>query len=265
VDTPAPLSCHGAEYSALYDDLYRDKDYAAEAAFVGLLLDRHGGGGCRDLLELACGTGEHAFALERLGHRIVATDLSPYMIARAAEKARERRSRVEFRVEDMRRLPFSARFDAAYCLFDSLGFVETDTAIVDVLRQVNRALRPRGLFVFEFLHAPTMTRRFDPVRVRRVATPAGELLRIAESSVDADTGRCSIRFTLFRPLPGGTWERTEETHRNRALTVAAAAGLLGAAGFEALEWCDGYRSGEVDESTWHVVAVARKHRETETS
>src|SRR2546428_12354641 len=58
-----------AGYSAYYDLLYRDKDYAAEARFVAELVRRHGGrppAGV-ELLDLACGTGRHLIELARLG------------------------------------------------------------------------------------------------------------------------------------------------------------------------------------------------------
>src|SRR2546430_11502469 len=58
-----------AGYSAYYDLLYHDKDYAAEARFVAELVRRHGGrppAGV-ELLDLACGTGRHLIELARLG------------------------------------------------------------------------------------------------------------------------------------------------------------------------------------------------------
>src|SRR3989475_12377883 len=58
-----------AGYSAYYDLLYHDKDYAAEARFVAALVRRHGGpppAGV-ELLDPACGAGRHLIELARPG------------------------------------------------------------------------------------------------------------------------------------------------------------------------------------------------------
>ncbi|MGH9810959.1 MAG: hypothetical protein ACRD9W_27565, partial [Terriglobia bacterium] len=51
-----------SEYAAIYDLIYRDKDYAAEAEFVTSLISRFAPGvpSSIRLLDLACGTGRHA-------------------------------------------------------------------------------------------------------------------------------------------------------------------------------------------------------------
>nr|MBA2706707.1 SAM-dependent methyltransferase [Gemmatimonadaceae bacterium] len=49
-------------YSRYYDLLYRDKDYAAESAYVASLLAVHAPG-ARSILEIGCGTGAHAAEL----------------------------------------------------------------------------------------------------------------------------------------------------------------------------------------------------------
>ena len=49
-------------YSRYYDLLYRNRDYAREAAFVAEQLESAGLSG-RHILELGCGTGTHAVLL----------------------------------------------------------------------------------------------------------------------------------------------------------------------------------------------------------
>ena len=73
-------------YAAYYDLLYRDKDYAGEAAYVHGLIRRYAPG-ARDILELGCGTGRHAEALMDLGFRVTGVDRSGEMVARARERA----------------------------------------------------------------------------------------------------------------------------------------------------------------------------------
>ena len=72
-------------YSRYYDLLYRDKDYAGEAAYVHGLIERYRPGSV-SILDLGCGTGRHDFCLAELGHELTGVDLSHEMLAVAAQQ-----------------------------------------------------------------------------------------------------------------------------------------------------------------------------------
>lgn len=102
-------------------------------------------GGPRDILETAAGTGvvTAAVAAALPEARIVATDLNPAMLERAA--ARVRSPNVTFRPADAQALPFAdASFDAVVCQFGVMFFPDR----VAAYREVRRALRPGGRFLF---------------------------------------------------------------------------------------------------------------------
>src|ERR1043166_5798427 len=68
------------EYSAYYDLLYRDKDYAAEAEYVArsirsILPD------ARSILEFGSGTGRHGPLLASMGFDVHGIERSPEMVA----------------------------------------------------------------------------------------------------------------------------------------------------------------------------------------
>ena len=68
------MSSYAGRHAELYDLFYADKPYAEEAAFVHRCLKKFGASSTREVLELACGTGRHAFELEKHGYRITAID-----------------------------------------------------------------------------------------------------------------------------------------------------------------------------------------------
>lgn len=245
-------------YAELYDIFYAGKPYAEEAAFVSERLHAHGGG--RRILELACGTGGHAFALENLGHEVTAADYSPDMIAKARAKKVHLGSRIEFVTADMRDLDLGDEsFDAVVCLFDSIGYVLTNSALLATLRGVGRHLRTEGLFIFEFWHGPAMLRHFDPVRVRHWPVPGGQVLRISETTLDVSRQISTVSYRVWQHNEDGTYREFSECHRNRYFSVPEMAGWLGQSGFEPLQWCAGFSSeGPITDTTWHVLGVARK-------
>ncbi len=71
-------------YSRYYDLLYRDKDYAAEVAYIDQLLSRHALSG-PEILEFGSGTGQHGRLLAARGYRVTGIERSAEMVAQAAE------------------------------------------------------------------------------------------------------------------------------------------------------------------------------------
>ncbi len=263
------MSSYLGRHAELYDLFYAEKPYADEAAFLdGIFRDPKSGrdrdSTPRRLLELACGTGRHALEIEKRGYEIVATDYSADMLACAKRRADAAESSVTFHQADMRRLGeceaiHGGTFDAAYALFDSIGYVQSNEAIGEVMCGVRDLLRPGGLFVFEFWHAAAMLRDFDPLRVRRWATDDGEVLRISRTTLDVPRQLSHVAYEIVELRRDGTYGRIEETQTNRYFLVQEMASLVAAAGLESVAWFAGFsRDAPIDETTWHVVAVARR-------
>jgi SAM-dependent methyltransferase len=254
------VSSYIGRHAELYDLFYADKPYEKEALFVHECLQQYSVGRMRRLLELACGSGSHALVLEKLGHEIVATDYSEDMLACARRKAAESSSSIDFRRQDMRALNIhDGPFDAVICLFDSIGYVETNEALMQVLQGAHRHLRPDGLFVFEFWHAAAMLRSYEPVRVRRWSTPEGELVRISETELEHSKQLARVTYTIYELRNNGTYTKLKETQTNRYFLAQEMAGWLSFCGFTPLKWFAGFAHDEnLTELTWHIVAVARK-------
>jgi SAM-dependent methyltransferase len=263
------MSSYIGRHAALYDLFYADKPYADEAAFVDELLREafaaDNDSAPRRLLELACGTGRHAIELERCGYEIVATDYSADMLACAKRRGEVAGSPVRFELADMRCLNDceavrGKEFDAAYALFDSIGYVQTNDAIADVLRGVRDALRPGGLFIFEFWHAAAMLREFDPLRVRRWKTDAGEVVRVSRTTLDVAKQLSHVAYEILELRKDGTFDRIEETQTNRYFLIQEMAAFVTAAGLEPVAWYAGFdRQAVIDESTWHIVGMVRRN------
>lgn len=254
------MSSYAGRYAELYDIFYADKPYKEEALFAHQCLERHRLGPTRRLLELACGSGSHALALEELGYEIVAIDQSENMLACARRKAEKVNSSIDFRQQDMRALDIAGSpFDAAICLFDSIGYVETNEALMQVFRGVHRQLRSDGLFVFEFWHAAAMLRSYDPVRVRRWSTPDAQLVRLSETELECANQLARVTYTIYELHHDGTYTCLEETHSNRYFLVQEMAGWLSSCGLTPVKWFAGFTPDEnITEQTWHIVALARK-------
>jgi SAM-dependent methyltransferase len=155
------------------------------------------------VLDLACGGGRHAAALERAGARVTGLDLSPAMLHRARH-----RSRAALVRGDMRALPFRAGcFTVVVNLFTSFGYFRSDAEHGEVVRQVARVLAPGGRFVLDYLNADQVRRslRRDSeeiadgsvgARVRRRFSEEGRYV-VKEIELRAENRSFQERVRLF--------------------------------------------------------------------
>lgn len=97
------------------------------------------------MVEFGCGTGTTALKLASFVVRVVASDISPEMIAIGREKAQaEGKTNIEFTVATPEAAPWSdAEFDVAVG-FNLLHLVQ---ARQSALANVHRVLKPGGLFI----------------------------------------------------------------------------------------------------------------------
>lgn len=97
------------------------------------------------VLEIGCGTGIISLGIAPLVRSVIATDISPQMIAVARNKAESLSiSNVEFRVCDGYALPYDDQAFDAILLFNVLHFVKEPTAL---LHEAHRLLKSSGHLV----------------------------------------------------------------------------------------------------------------------
>jgi len=105
------------------------------------------------VLDLACGSGDHAIRLSKLGLDVVGIDIATSLIAHCRAQAQQAGVSTRFEVGDMRSLDHQGEFDAAVLLSGSFGFFD-DATNLEVLRRLSGALRPGGRLLIDV---------FDPV------------------------------------------------------------------------------------------------------
>jgi SAM-dependent methyltransferase len=246
-------------HAAYYDVIYADKPYAEEARFVASLIAAEGAGGPWRLLDLACGTGRHAFEFAELGHSVTGVDYSADLLEVARASAERRGLDVRFVEQDIRSLQLdSGPFDAITWLFDSVGYLLTNDEIVEGLERARLHLTAEGTLAVEFLHAPAVLRHASAVRVRRWPTPeGGTLLRVSE--VDLDTARQTMHVDyelLDIDSAGTSVKRWTEAQDNRYFSVEEMRALFQSAGLTARFVPAYLEAATIDDQVWHVIAVA---------
>ena len=137
--------------AGLYDKIYlKFKDYEAEAQKISELISRENPS-ARTILDVACGTGEHARILrDQHGFEVDGIDLEEKFISIAQHKS----PKGHFIRADMVDFNLGKRYDTVMCLFSSIGYVQTLDRVTQTLERFNAHLNEGGVILVEPWFSP---------------------------------------------------------------------------------------------------------------
>jgi SAM-dependent methyltransferase len=174
-----------------YDLIYSTfKDYNGEAAQIGSLLRRFDPE-CQTILDVACGTGEHAWLLAAQGFVVDGLDLDPAFVRIAQQK----HPAGHFFVADMSDFHLSNRYDAVLCLFSSIGYLQTLDRLSLAFKTFRDHLTPGGVIIIEPWFAPGV---LDPTRVTRQTGEANgiRVARVSRTEIEGTMSRLYFDYEI---------------------------------------------------------------------
>jgi SAM-dependent methyltransferase len=214
------------ESAELYDLIYSSfKDYRAESAQIAQLL-RSIDPSYHRLLDVGCGTGEHAYLLTtQYGFAVDGLDIDPAFVRIAQHKSPAGR----FVEADMSDFNLGAHYDAVLCLFSSIGYVKTLARVERTLRCFRTHLRQQGSVVLEPWFPPG---KLEPGHhSERIGERAGlRVRRVATTEVDDRISRLRFEYTIESDR--GV-RHAAETHELGLFTVDEMLAAFSAAGLAA--------------------------------
>lgn len=250
----------GSIYADAYDVLYQDKNYIAECDLLHHVFQVYGDGAIRSVLDIGCGTGNHAISLAQRGYEVVGVDRSTDMLAHARRKAAclSGPSSVTFHEGDIRNVDLQRHFDAALMMFAVLGYQLENADVLSTLKTARQHLRSGGLLVFEVWYGPAVLHQRPSQRIKVIPTPAGRILRVASGQIDTRRHVCLVYFHVWQLEGERLVAETEESHPTRYFFPLELELFLECSGF-ALNRLGAFPEfdQDADETTWNVLGVAR--------
>ena len=250
----------GPIYADTYDLLYQDKDYAAECDLIERIFQTYAGSPIRSVLDLGCGTGNHAIPLVQRGYEVVGVDRSESMLAQARRKAAglPKGSSVTFRQGDVRTFDLQQHFDAALMMFAVLGYQLENTDVLSALRTARRHLRSEGLLIFDVWYGPAVLHQRPSQRIKVIPTPEGKILRVVSGELDIHRHVCTVHYHVWRLEGERLVAETEESHAMRYFFPQELGLFLECSGFAPIQLgAFPEFDQEPDEATWNVLGVTR--------
>ena len=177
-----------------YDLIYSTfKDYTGEAAQIAALL-RQLTPQCESVLDVACGTGEHARLLAAHGFVVDGIDLDPAFVRIAERKHPAGR----FFVADMSDFHLAQRYNAVLCLFSSIGYLQTIDRVRRAFTCFRDHLTAEGIIVVEPWFAPGI---LDTGRVTRQTGEANgiRVFRVSRLEIEGTISRLHFDYEISDP------------------------------------------------------------------
>lgn len=165
-----------SELAEIYDRVMDHVDYVSWAKFIASIFQRFRIK-VKSILEIACGTGNLSVELHKLGYSMTGMDVSPYMLAKTAQKFRELSIPLKLFSSTMTSIPLACQFDAVLCIYDSINYLTTPDDFMQTFKEVASVIGSGGFFIFDvctvknsemFFSNNIMVENIDGVSYKRV-------------------------------------------------------------------------------------------------
>jgi len=253
----------GQGYADEYDVLYGDKNYETECDMLEAAFTRYTNAPIKTILDVGCGTGNHAIPLAQRGYSVTGVDRSPAMLENARQKLLKgtpplKDNQIKFLEGDARELDLNQNFDAVIMMFSVLGLQTTNADVLSALRLVRKNLKPGGIFAFDVWYGPAVLTIRPNDRIRVIPIENGQVIRSATGTLDIQRHLCAVHFHLWRMVNSHLVSETDETQSTRYFFPQELALFMEQANLELVHIS---AFGDLDQQptdqTWNVFVVGR--------
>ena len=253
-----PGASNFGAYASFYDSLYQEKKYATECDFIEQQIRTYSNGKVRSILDLGCGTGQHARILAQRGYRVLGVDLSESMLQEARNKTAPELG-IEYRQGNIASVRLSQKYDAVICMFAVISYLTENESLQGFFDTVTEHLNPGGILVTDFWYGPAVLRDPPQERVKSIPLDGSELVRYARGELHENENSVDVHYRILKLQQSQVLSDVRETHRMRYLfkpeldLFASRAGLT-------LELLSDFLNGDRPASvqTWCASAVFKK-------
>lgn len=246
-DTKAESAKPYSLIAPIYDSMMRHVSYPEWADYYETIF-RRSGNNVFDVHDIACGTGSLLIELFQKGFNLSGSDLSPEMVQIARKKCARLGLDIPWTVEAMDAPRPAEYYDAVICTYDSINYLTAESEWVSCLTAVYKALRPKGLFVFDISTESNSRQNFDQVM------EIDRLNRFKRISLYDERGRIQVN-RIEMTLHGRMFA---EEHRQRIYGLDEVKSMIGKSPFHVEGMYDHFTFNEGTEESERIHFVLRK-------
>lgn len=214
------------QIAAWYDRLQSSVDHEAWADFLAMIDQRHGkadrSGDGHDgkplMLDLGCGTGRNAFAMEKRGYDVIGIDRSEMMLMAAREEASASNSEALFLKQDICDFELFGTVDLAVCLLDTINHITRKDQIRKLFSLCANYLNQDSLLIIDIGTDTHFGHTLgNNVFYQDVAATADEpaFTMLWQNHWQSGRGISISEITVFAETDNGLYERYDDVVRER--------------------------------------------------
>lgn len=243
------------EFAYIYDVLMQDVPYDRWLEFFLEKAEKFNSSG-KNVMELACGTGELALRMAKKGFQVTGVDLSEDMLMVASQKANDQSVHLKLYLQNMSELEGLGLYDIISIFCDSLNYLSSPDEVKETFKRVYSHLNKNGLFLFD-VHS---IYKMEHIFLNQTFTEVDDEVSYIWNSFKGEYPYSVEHELTFFVLDEKTdqYIRFDELHKQRTYSVKDYSLWLEEAGFELLEVTADFSNGEPNESSERVFFVCRK-------
>tara|TARA_B100002052_G_scaffold296605_1_gene325441 strand:+ start:1180 stop:1926 length:747 start_codon:yes stop_codon:yes gene_type:complete len=137
------------KYSEYYDYIYKDKNYKKESKYISKLLKLNK----KDsVLDIGCGTANHAIYLSRKVKFLVGIDKSKSMVSIAKKKVLKKKlnNKILIILNDITKKNINFNFNKAIMMFHALCYLNKDNEIKNFFKFTSKMLPKNGILICDY-------------------------------------------------------------------------------------------------------------------
>lgn len=238
-------------FADVYDKLMADYPYSAILRFIEKNFNLKGKRG----LDLCAGTGTVTVRLAADGAEMTAFDIEPEMLDRARDKAREAGFPVRLIQGDVNELPEMKPYDFIVSTCDGLNYVKNLERFAASLYAL---LCEGGKLILEF---SSLDKAQNKLSNGLFYEDGEDETWFFDNEYDRKTDTVYQELTIFRKLPDGKYERTDDASTQYFYDNARLKRAFSAAGFSNVELLEtgNFTKAKQDAERLTLIAERRKH------
>ena len=247
------------EFAKYYDLVHQNKDYDKESSYVDSLIRKYRPQ-TRTILDIGCGTGNYAFAMQQLGYEVTGVDSSAQMIELAKEKLEGNNGETHapsFYCGRMEEFKSPTKSGAIICLFFSLCYQMTDDLIFQSLSRFKDQMEEDGVLIFDFWNKTGVLTEKPDVKIQKYNTRDLEITKLVEPSLDTSMDYVGIDYTFYIENEKGGISKFKEFHKVRYLCPKRLEKFLEKLNFELILKEGWMTNQKLKRNEWSGIIVAR--------
>lgn len=220
-----------AVLASYYDRIMEEVDYEAWCNFYEACFAENGIAP-KNILDLACGTGSITVPLAKRGYSMTGIDLSAEMLSLAQSKSDEAKVKLRLSEQNIALFQAGGSFDAVICSFDGINYLTSPKDVQSCFASVAETLSEDGIFIFDI----STPYKYEHILADNAFVYEYDDLFLSwQNYFNKKTGLCDFYLTFFIKNEKNTWQRLDETQRQRKYLPERLEKMLSEAGLTVIK------------------------------